>query len=474
MFGFRLNSSVEVLIRKTNKTKLLEIQKEWERKDGKKRKVDAPSASASEDDSKLSTAALESIIQKVLQPESPKIEKVIAATLHESSQNEIPCWDEDDNRSAPHSVQICFFLGAVRDMYKMENRTLRRVCDANAIPLLRIRLGPVSEFTSKILTVLAFHDMCQQMVPACFRLLRRCQEKMKPPSLVGKLANSKTTPSETTSFLVLHFLCHVPAPSHDVVPYLEDRNHWMWCMVRCIVTCLWRSRLASGKLSRNASHPDNDKTSLQNRLSFLFQDGVVLTLDQLDLVTDMATNHQAAPSEYQILSMVRVKLNDMIQSETPGTLHKKSVAELFHDLFSDRATRSFQQPSIWLDFTTESAMIEKLFYSTVSSDMNANHLLDRHTSQSSTLIAIAISLPLNVGSRTEALAAHSSLLLDLRKACCDDVTAKCSALDGCRFLSVDCMDREAVFITMIQHLAYQDRLLKLCKHSTVLQRKVDT
>jgi hypothetical protein len=449
---------METLIRKTNRTKLLDIKKEWEREYGKKRKVDV--AEEHQITNEKSPGSLESILQRILQPESSLIEKVIAATLHESSQSELPCWDDDDHSDLRHSnaVQICFFLGSVRDMYKSENRALRRVCDANAIPLLRIRLGPVAEFSSKILTVLAYHDANNRLLPACLLLLM-CSQETTPPSfaVVGTGTKLQNTSSNTSSGVILHFICQVPSPSDCVSTRLEDRNRWIWCMVRCIVSSLWRSRLASGKGNSSSSLQDSNMTGLKNRLSFLFQDGVVLTLDQMDLVTDMAEQHQAAPSEFQILSMVRQKLDGSMKA-----LHPKPVSALVHDLFFDRETQTVQIPSMWIEFSGKTTTPhENCFYKTVPIAINTAHTLNRQTKETSQLMAVAISLSLN-GEGCNVAAPTYSSLLEIQKFC-DESTADCSNVEGYNLVHVDCIDQEAVFITMLQHLAYQERLVTLCK-----------
>jgi hypothetical protein len=460
---------METLMRKTNRTKLLDVKKEWEREYGKKRKVDTPPTPAADDHHSSNTSAgpLEFIIQKILQPESSQIDKVIAATLHESSQNELPCWDDDDDNSDlryPYAVQVCFFLGAVRDMHKIENRALRRVCDGIAVPLLRIRLGPVAEFTSKILTVLAYHDANNRLLPACLRLLLRSQEKTSSSSLVCTDTNSHSHSPATFTGLVLHFICEVPASSGDVSTRLDDRKHWIWCMVRCIVTSLWRSRLASGKGNSNAPDQTSDTTVLQNRLSFLFQDGVTLTLDQWDLVTEMAEQHQAAPSEYQILFAVRQKLDGLMQAEPSKSLYPKSASELLHDLFFDRVVRKVHHPSIWIDFSGKSTPSENDFYKAIPNGINAANTLTRLTTETSKLIAIAIPFSRNGDIHAVTASTNSSILLDIQKCCRDKSTSKWSIVGGQKLVDVDCIDQEAVTITMLQHLAYQERLLPLCKY----------
>jgi hypothetical protein len=244
----RLNSTPEALLRKSNKSKLTEIKNEWERLNPAQKKQKKKLTTASFDHD--STVALESILVRVLQPHSSTVQRVIAATLHESSSDELPCWDEDLVVAAADespsstgvestSLQICLLLGAVRDMHPTENRCLRRVCDANALPLLRIRVGPVPEFTSKILTVLAFHHAHGRLGPACRTLLFR---KLAPTTLTATTTtgvDAKATASVVARAiaappppLLLHFVCFVSLSSVRFSARFEDRsnNRVLWCM----------------------------------------------------------------------------------------------------------------------------------------------------------------------------------------------------------------------------------------------------
>jgi hypothetical protein len=139
-----LNSSATVVMKKSNKLSLLKVWDEWSRN------RDTPTAS-SEDVS-------ESLLEDLLQPISTEIHRIIAGTLHETSKHELPYWTLRDAASSPsEGSQVCLFLGAVRDMYESEHDALRRLCQRISVPLTGIRLGPVPEFTIKILTVVAFH-----------------------------------------------------------------------------------------------------------------------------------------------------------------------------------------------------------------------------------------------------------------------------------------------------------------------------
>jgi hypothetical protein len=482
----RLNCALETLIRKTNKAKLSEIKKEWELKYGKKRKITAQSTVSPStihgDDKDNST--LESIIRCIVQRQSSDMQQVIAVTLHESSINELPCWDDDGHDTScskeqaessvsrsrdSRSIQICFFLGAVRDMYKTENSSLRRVCDSNNIPLLRIRLGPVSEFTSKILTVVAYHDTYHRLVPACLLLILRNQKKLSSSSLEG-VDTSQPSTTLVAKPLVLHYLCHVPDTSDCVSTDLKDRNRILWCMIRCTVTSLWRSRFASGKSNHTHRNHGHHSTSLRNRLSFIFNDGIVLTLEQIDLVTDMAEKHQAAPSEYQVLLMLRQKLDALRHSQQPtSSLQKKSsFPTMMRDLFFDTETKTVQPPTFCIDFLDDNSLAcNNYFYSSGQCKTSTTCLFDKgNPQQSSLVIAIIISLSANTDTLTitnmAKLSERSDFQSSFRKACAKEWTNFTTIIPGRALVNVDCIDQEATFITMTQHLAYQGRILNLC------------
>ncbi len=458
----RLNSSIKTLARKTNKTKLLEIKSIWDR-DNKKRKTPSscsPPSVATGNNGGVSS--LMKVIQHVIVPQSSDVDRMIAVTLHESSHNEFPCWDISNNDEITgilpsKCVQICFFLGAVRDMHKNENRILRQCCDQNQIPLLRIRFGPVSEFTSKILSVLSYHTSNHPRLPlGCERIIARNQHPKIDATAESIMATHPT---------ILQFLCHVPIAAHAVTTSLSHRHRIMWCMVRCTVTCLWRSRLAGAKNHHDETASANHPPPPINRLSFIFNDGIVLTLDQNDLVVDMASNHQAAPSEYQILATIRKKL-DAKQTQINDTLLTDRLipSALHQSIFYDTNQNHMYTPSICIDFLVAKDTSEHDFYFYKSMDhRNTSNRKARLTSESvSQVIAICISI------RSDSESTLRSIQHEIHQAITDacEVNAtkeKFIRISGHRIINMDdCVDEEGATITMIQHLTYQGRLFNLC------------
>ena len=359
----RLNSSSDVLLRKTNKTKLLAIARKWTASsNGDNNSSNNTPAESSNQDRDYSV--LETILERLLQPHHSDAKTVIAATLHESSDDELPCWDGDGDGDDTHTsigntkdgvtidddgeslLQICLFLGAVRDMRSAETDCLRRVVEGrrddrhhntSVSPprlLLQIRLGPTPEFTSKILTVVAFHHAHHRLGPAVQRMMLFQQQQARPTTTVSESLSSSPSFLPTTSTTdsyprrpppFLHFVCLLPISSDDLSSNLSDRDRVLWGVVRCTVVALWRSRLVGG------GGRGDGAVLCGNRLTFLFQNGAVLTVDQGELVQSMAEQHQAAPSEYQILTALlqKKRANDaaLVARTTAGGIDWKATSK---------------------------------------------------------------------------------------------------------------------------------------------------
>jgi hypothetical protein len=277
------------------------------------------------------------------------------------------------SKQYPHSKirQVFLFLGAVRDMTGNEYRSLERVCNSygidsvrlhcnRIIPILRIRIGPVPEFTSKILSVVAFHHNqhfareaavaeCRE-APTRATVLEQAidnlliqQSTFAEPLLNPLPANEKSVPSglvakSTQDPFTMHFIVLVPAPTECITTSIEDRGIIQWGIVRSTVVSLWRSRVASEKDKRRlrqftgvedaVSGDSNCGLSavassrefiLDNIISFIFSDGKTVTLRSSELVCSMSAKHQAAPCEYQILSALKSKVAESATgNEVPG------------------------------------------------------------------------------------------------------------------------------------------------------------
>ncbi|OQR90343.1 hypothetical protein ACHHYP_05608 [Achlya hypogyna] len=381
-----LNSKPDVILRKTNKAALLAAWEKWT----------ALHASA---ESASTKQVVTSIFRELLQPKDASIQTVVAGTLHESSDAELPCFAPDTAiPSADPSLQVVLFLGAVRDMSSAENATLQKLCAAQSIPLTRVRLGAVAEFTSKILSVLAFHQATGVLAPALLRTI--AAESRAPPA--KRLKAAADAPAH------LHVLCSVPLPSTAVTTELARRSRSLWAMVRVAVVTLWRSRVASSD-----AHP------LATSLTFVLEDGKAITLRQDELVTSLAEQHMAAPSEFQIL----------------GALCKAlacAVAEPLKDL----ALRLIASDC------DDNASVYAVEVSTNAADSGVVDII-YDTPEAPTHGNLLVLLPLG-----PELRAHKALLAACTK----------SSIPVHRQCLLQAQDAEAATITMFQHFIYQRRL----------------
>jgi hypothetical protein len=98
--------------------------------------------------------------------------------------------------------------------------------------------------------------------------------------------------------------------SRSITTDLTLRSRALWCLVRCTVTALWRSRLAS--LS-SATMAATTGPLITTTLRLVFCDGTILRLGQDEIVNSLAEQHQAAPCEYQILAAIEKQLKEQQQ-----------------------------------------------------------------------------------------------------------------------------------------------------------------
>lgn len=399
-----LNSSPEVLLRKVNKKALMSILHKWEK----------PNVSMVRD-KKTSHNVIRRTFQDLLRHPSG-MHSVIASILHESNDNELPCWglSEDISESLNSTTMVCLFLGAVRDMTHTENRCLREVCQERSVPLTAVRLSPVPEFTSKILSIVALHDAYDSLLPSMQRMINDKQEirqKRKLPSY-----------AQPVSLQNLHWVYFVPMASSGLKIDLNQRDIIHWNLVRTVVTTLWRSRLASLHTSNNG------QGTIINRLSLIFSDGNMLEFHQDELVKHMAEQHQAAPSEYQILRAIQAKLT----SEK-----RRKEASLFSSF----------QPHCLLSFTESAGVdIVRKFYDLSSWDK------------------ITVAEPSSVMVLLSAARSRSKEVLHQAK----EQGIPIFSVTRSQLLSG--VDAQATTICMVQHLCYQNALRPIL-HAWGYERK---
>jgi len=385
-----LNSSITVLLRKVNKTRLVQTWHKWQQLQHQQQQHDASNIrrnrpqSYKHETTKRSSQVLETVLYDLLTTPVTLVPSndnnadtynnphtLLVGLLHESAQHELPCWNvspnakqsahqqdtshsdtssssstsssastssssssessstlplHDNKRVSCDHYHVCLFMGAVRDMYKSEQESLRRAYQRirkehssitnkrDTKPLsnrfrtanqywTKIRIGPVPEFTSKILTMCAIHDNHGRLVPAIRYLIQPPSDNFegkKNDTKHSQVVCSSQPPMIPFTTYDLFFVCFVPMASTDLSLALEDRNDILWSMIRCTVTSLWRSRVVGAS--------DSKQTDVKNQLLWVFEnDGVCVSLDQTSIVS-MANDHKAAPSEYQVLKLIHDKM----------------------------------------------------------------------------------------------------------------------------------------------------------------------
>jgi transcriptional regulator NrdR family protein len=80
------------------------------------------------------------------------------------------------------------------------------------------------------------------------------------------------------------------------------------------------------------------KSPLTNRLTLVFEDGQAVTFEQDELVTSLAEQHQAAPSENQILKALQAKL-EKISASAVQDWKTMAVAILDRLVLEDKMTK---------------------------------------------------------------------------------------------------------------------------------------
>eukprot|EP00977_Amphora_coffeiformis_P000988 scaffold212_cov173-Amphora_coffeaeformis.AAC.14 len=398
-----LNSSEAAILKKTNKQKLVGLWKTWVKQ------------TSTHNESDLKGSLLPILRDALYAKETTK---TVAAVLHESGNNELPVWNKDPN-FLPGS-RVVLFLGAVRDMQRAENECLASVCQENTIPLVRIRLSRVPEFTSKILSIVAFHCAHGFLWPALQDLLTQNKRKR------AREPNCRTYQAPRH----LDVVCIVPIKPEEIVTDLEARTRLMWRLVRCCVVTLWRSKI----------HADASASPLVNRLHLVFKDANHLTIQQDELVSQLAEQHQAAPCEFQILSALQNRIAEVMQSPRNNIDWSKVAKSLVKSIrkgspapFRVISTRPSETTNFVQDFYTSD--------------------IDEDTSSGSYILLQTLEPSSDVSKSFEDV-----FLSSFSKKEPNVMVAK-----GC--FADACVDAPAASITMMQHVAYQGRLVSTFEKS---------
>lgn len=395
--------------------------------------------------------------------------QIITSYLHESCEGELPCWGWDSLRKKSLVQHVFIVLGAVRDMTASENDALSRACEAMKIPLVPCRLGPVPEFTSKIVSVAGFHHSRGVLGDGLVQLWEKQKRKQVDEKSVQNRMEEGTNEVSFSHCLAaskqkrtLHTIAIVPMDSQSLTADPDKRNRIHWSMVRLCVCSLWRSKLAS---SSGSSDSDSDTTPLNNMLTFLFQDEVSITLKQQEFIASMAEKHKAAPSERQILDEICHRRDVGVKGDAASVGFAK---RLYREVISSAVSLdSNESEAFALDFTRSDATSSSV------------ELIDLVYAQE-TFESDELSTPSTLGKRTWALFAIIDVHSDnhSRVKTIRDKVREAFAETGIRVVEQRslCEDRaqdeEASTIMMLQHLDYQSKLFpllyKMTKGSSVV------
>ncbi|XRB09503.1 BTHB domain-containing protein [Pycnococcus provasolii] len=321
-----LNSSVDALLKKTNKDKLLQVHDEWCRLQNNNNQgnfSDADSTKAAEV-SDMSTAL--GYVLRELPATSTRV-----LLLHEDYPDELPVWDArpstDDEAAHSQITDVVCVLGAVRDMTTQEQRDVFNAAKQRGVPVAGANLGRVAEFTSKVILSLQAHHAAGRLRRATQQLFGQRRGESES-SIVQKLAplrgwtwdGHRTTsssaaaaaamadagePKKTKSFR-LHLVMMLPFPSSRLGVDESTRDD-LHPAIQAAVWCLWRSRIASeaARASKDDQSADDDSDrddhGMKPRLTLAFEDGARITVSGRRLVRRMAERHQAAPCEFQVI-----------------------------------------------------------------------------------------------------------------------------------------------------------------------------
>jgi hypothetical protein len=438
----RLNAPLDVALKKFNKSKVQAVWDAAKKEEDKNGGADSESGDTSSSRTQQQTEhdkRMEGIFHNILAKAKGNeftakeySTDVVAAYLHESCDAELPCWSNNDqlrNREVKH---IFLFCGAVRDMTNAEQLSLSSVSNKLKIPLLPCRLGPVPEFTSKIVSVAGHHFYKGVLGHGLIKLWER---KRKQTTLIQDEVGSSSQPLDPLDKeRSLHTIAIIPIQSSLLTADPSKRCRIHWCMVRLCVCALYRSKLASTLSTRKA---------LDNKLSFVFEDMRTLTLDQHGFISSLAEKHQAAPSERQILEELCRRRDDVLLQQDKDGLNK---------LIS--SYNSNQGDVYALDFTNKedeshlvSNQVMELAYSEDCPSDNAT------AEGESTLIAILQVRDQNANTTNSI--SHKAILDAIAKS---NIQVRTQAP-----LVSEAQDGEALTVIMLQHLDYQRKLFGLLR-----------
>jgi hypothetical protein len=174
-------------------------------------------------------------------------------------------------------------------------------------------------------------------------------------------------------------------------------------------------------------------------LTLIFEDGVTLYLKEAGFVAKLASQHQAAPSEYQILAAIR----SLLDSERPLSdgWSKNTLASSIVDKILSSSSQTVTS-TISINPTQQGDVVSRCFFGTSTSD--------QHNVTPCDAAIMVLDLHKNLRDRANKTGKiHRAILTAAMKRNLFTTTAsivKCG------------VDFEASCITCLQHFLYQNRL----------------
>jgi hypothetical protein len=273
-----------------------------------------------------------------------------------------------------------------------------------------------------------------------------------PTSSSSALAKDIFSPTTTSPTVSLHYILLLDIASTDLTCELAQRHYSLWCLVRCVVVALWRSKLGGGRKSNNKGGDNNNVT---HQVTICYTNGRFQTLTPELLVLTMAEAHQAAPSEYQILQALLTQIPML--DRNPILQMVDHVIDFTVD-DNNKTTKSNNNDDV------DNDVIDQRFYDPVDNSLPLP--TQSPTTGAKPRKTIAILLPINekmillpIKEKMKQHSFQNSIINASSKR--GDVPMMVNGHHLIQLPLSGMMDRPATFITMVQHLAYQNRLLPL-------------
>lgn len=235
--------------------------------------------------------------------------------LHEDYPHELPVYGavndmNDEEETKQHDV-ICI-LGGVRDATDAEITALLTAADRLNIPVVGANLGRTAEFTSKIISTLCGHAIAGRAIPAIRKMpyitLQSGAILKKLPSLRsntwdGYAAKSRVVDAPTnvqSDSIKQDMMVIVKLPfQREMLTTAIDQRDKIHPLIQLFVTTMWKSRMAS-----EDANGETQGLGVDSTLILVFEGDVVVRFERKDVAEKIAASHMAAPSEFQVLTMM--------------------------------------------------------------------------------------------------------------------------------------------------------------------------